>query len=61
MVERLEEHIFHDKGGSSRHMLGHILLPESTVISKGVDDITHELMGPALVSQFQVYSDFLDR
>lgn len=42
-------------------MLGHILLPESTVISKGVDDITHELMGPALVSQFQVYSDFLDR
>ena len=60
-AERLGEHILNDKGGSSRHMLGHILLPESVVISKDIDNVTHELLenlGPALVSEFQVHSTF---
>ena len=63
-ADRLEEHIFKDKGGSSRHMLGHILLPEFVVISHTIDNVTHELLEylePALVSEFQVHYNFLDR
>ena len=60
---KLEEHIFRNRGGSSRSFLQSILEPGSLFKTIDASDITRkhfEMYGPALVSQFEVHSDFLE-
>ena len=59
----MENYIFRDFGGSSQQALKNILQPGS-IVSAGSKELAPELLskyGPALVSNFKVHEDFLDR
>ena len=61
-AEKLKRHIFEDTGGSSRLMLGDILITGSTITDCRIDDITVEFIetwGPLLVFDFEIHDDFL--
>jgi hypothetical protein len=67
IARQLEDHIFHDRGDFSRIFLKTILHPGSKVIDRAPDLPIEGLMdalreyGPALVSQFHVYPDFMNK
>ena len=59
----MENYIFRDFGGSSQQALKSILQPGS-IVSAGSKELAPELLtkyGPALVNNFKVHEDFLDR
>ena len=58
----LYEHIYSDRGGSSIALLNTFLAPASVYQSWNIMDIevrTFKLYGPALISGFEVFDDFL--
>jgi len=59
-AHQLEQHIFNDEGGDSRHFLESILQPDSIVISSSPDSHVRyfTLYGVGLASQFKVHDDF---
>lgn len=62
-AEQLEQHVFENKGGSSRGFLKKILQPNSIVTASGEAEINASLLshGPGLVSGFEVHSDFQEQ
>ena len=59
----MENYIFRDLGGSSQRALEDILQPGS-IVSDGMKELAPELLtkyGPALVSNFKVYTDFANQ
>ena len=60
---QLKAHLFDDQGGSSKTFLESILEPDSIVKGTDVDFFGREMLkqfGPALISHFSVFDDFLD-
>lgn len=62
-TEQLERQVFANEGGASISFLRDILDPETQISSGSIDlikfDETLRQYGPLLVSQFEVYEDFL--
>ena len=58
--KQLEKHVFDDSGGNSPVLLRCILLPDSIVVTSREDVYEEDLRryGPALVSSFEVHTDF---